>query len=337
MRRNRQGMIREGTHLKMSSLRVWPYRFHFLARGPALFPAHQSGNILRGAFGTIFRRIACEPRCPGAQECEIAGDCPYAQVFEPKWPAGPSGLADPPRAFVFRPAGLEGRAMQAGEPFSFDLHLFSPRPDLLAYFVLTFRQLGVEGIGPGRARVELVRVNALNEQAVEQEAVFQSGSLAANAGEGLAVDLSTPLGGSLEGSGVLRIQFQSPTEFKDAGTVAVRPEFGALFRRLANRVGNLCALYQGGRPESDLEALGKAADPVRIVGGSVSWAEVERRSSKTGQKHSLGGFTGWVDYEGQYSAFLPWLRAGRWTGVGRQTVWGKGAMEAVEVKAAGSG
>ena len=109
----------------------------------------------------------------------------------------------------------------------------------------------------------------------------------------------------------------------------MRPEFGPLSRRLANRIGNLCAFYQGerlspGLGEPDLEALTHAADRMRIVGGTVSWAEVDRRSSKTGQRHSSGGFTGPVDYQGDYGLFLPWLRAARWTGIGRQTVWGKG-------------
>ena len=125
----------------------------------------------------------------------------------------------------------------------------------------------------------------------------------------------------------------------------MRPEFGPLSRRLANRIGNLCAFYQGerlspGLGEPDLEALTHAADRMRIVGGTVSWAEVDRRSSKTGQRHSLGGFTGSVDYQGDYQGkygpFLPWLRAARWTGVGRQTVWGKGSIEAVEVNEAGA-
>ena len=325
----------------MNHLHVWPYRFHFLARSPAVFPLHQSGNILRGAFGTIFRRIACEPQCPGALHCEIAQDCPYAQVFEPRWESGPSGLTDPPRAFVFRPTGLEGRNLQPGEAFSFDLHLFSPRPDLLAYFVLAFRQLGVEGIGPGRARVELVRVNAVNETGEPGAAVFENGSLAGSAGEGIALNLSAHEPATQPAPGILRIQFLTPTEFKEAGSVAVRPEFGPLFRRLANRIGNLCALYQSERPAANLEALTHAADRMRIVGGTVSWAEVERRSSKTGQRHSLGGFTGTVDYQadyqGNYGPFLPWLRAARWTGVGRQTVWGKGSIEAVEVNAAGAG
>ncbi|MBY0504688.1 MAG: hypothetical protein K2X03_12315 [Bryobacteraceae bacterium] len=192
----------------------------------------------------------------------------HAQVFEPTWLAGPSGLAAPPRAFVFRPAGLEGRALAAGEPVFFDLHLFSPRPDLLP-FVLTFRQLGVAGVGPGRVPVELTRVHPLDEQHPEQTAVLANGTLAGAASPGLSLDLAP-----------------TPTEFKDAGSVALRPAF--------------CALYQGGRPDQDLAALTHSADHLRIAGGTVTGAEVERRSSKTGQKHSLGGFTGWVDYEGDY-------------------------------------
>jgi hypothetical protein len=31
-----------------------------------------------------------------------------------------------------------------------------------------------------------------------------------------------------------------------------------------------------------------------------------------------------VEYEGELTPFLPFLRAGEWAGVGRQTVWGKG-------------
>jgi len=34
-----------------------------------------------------------------------------------------------------------------------------------------------------------------------------------------------------------------------------------------------------------------------------------------------------VEYEGDLTEFVPYLRAARWTGVGRQTAWGKGAIE----------
>jgi hypothetical protein len=40
----------------------------------------------------------------------------------------------------------------------------------------------------------------------------------------------------------------------------------------------------------------------------------------------LGGFVGEADYTGDLTEFLPYLRAAQWTGVGRQTTWGKGAI-----------
>lgn len=51
-----------------------------------------------------------------------------------------------------------------------------------------------------------------------------------------------------------------------------------------------------------------------------------RRSSRTGQVHSIGGFIGEAEYEGDLSEFIPYLRAAKWTGVGRQTVFGKGEI-----------
>src|SRR5688500_13231330 len=51
--------------------------------------------------------------------------------------------------------------------------------------------------------------------------------------------------------------------------------------------------------------------------------ETEQRSSRTGQVDSIGGITGSAVYEGALEDFVPILRAAEWTGVGRQTVWGK--------------
>jgi hypothetical protein len=44
---------------------------------------------------------------------------------------------------------------------------------------------------------------------------------------------------------------------------------------------------------------------------------------------SLGGFVGDAEYEGELGEFMAYLLAGKWTGVGRQTVWGKGELEAL--------
>jgi len=66
-------------------------------------------------------------------------------------------------------------------------------------------------------------------------------------------------------------------------------------------------------------AAAGADDAVRFAadrGGPVFVAD--------GQRHPLGGFVGEAEYEGELAEFLPYLRLGKWVGVGRQTVWGRG-------------
>jgi hypothetical protein len=57
--------------------------------------------------------------------------------------------------------------------------------------------------------------------------------------------------------------------------------------------------------------------------------ESERLSTRTGQSHSIGGFVGTAEYQGDLTEFLPYLEAARWVGVGRQAVWGKGEIAVV--------
>ena len=127
--------------------------------------------------------------------------------------------------------------------------------------------------------------------------------------------------------GRLRVRFVTPTELKAGHQVADRPEFGILFGRLRDRISNLRALYGAGPLEIDFSAMGERAAAVRMTWYELQQTEVDRLSSRTGQRHPLGGFVGEAAYEGELGEFLPYLRLGKWVGVGRQTVWGKGEME----------
>jgi hypothetical protein len=105
-----------------SLFHAWPFRFKFVACDALYFPEGKAGNVLRGAFGSIFRRLACIPDCSEAKSCEIAGQCAYALTFEPRqeWAetTGPSGLADWPRPFVFRALHLDGSELRRMRRFT---------------------------------------------------------------------------------------------------------------------------------------------------------------------------------------------------------------------------
>jgi hypothetical protein len=304
------------------------FRFQFRSAGTIYFPPYKSGNIVRGAFGAIFRKLVCMSDCREAKTCEVRGTCPYALVFEPQVARGegPSGLADGPRPFVFRAAHLDGITVREGEAFHFDIHIFDVRNPALAYFVLSFAQLAREGLGPGRGRAELAAVDQLNLNGATVAPIFD--------GERFQMrELGAPsvvaMSEAPDPVQRVRVRFVTPTELKSGHQVAERPEFGILFGRLRDRISTLRTLYGVGPLDIDFRAMGERAAAVKMMQCELQKTEVDRLSSRTGQRHSLGGFVGEVEYEGNLGEFLPYLQLGKWIGVGRQTVWGKGEIEVV--------
>jgi hypothetical protein len=304
------------------------FRFWFRAAGALYFPAYQSGNIVRGAFGNVFRKLACKPECHDAKTCEWRRTCAYARVFEPRAARGegPSGLADWPRPFVFRASHLDGRTLPEGEAFHFDVHIFDVREPALAHFVAAFAELAREGLGPGRGLASIEGVDQLGLNGETIRRVFEGGrGQTQEPAAPSSVDLSAGTGRV----GRVRVRFVTPTELKTGGQPAGRPEFAILFGRLRDRIGTLRALYGSGPLEIDFRGMGERAQAVRMTGCELQWREVERRSSRTGQRHPLGGFVGKAEYEGELGEFMPYLELGKWVGVGRQTVWGKGELRIV--------
>jgi hypothetical protein len=260
-------------------LELYPLRVSFVAREAIEFPRGKAGNTLRGALGTVLRRVEYAPR------------------------RGPSGLSDPPQPFVLRASHLDGRRVRAGEEFYFDLNLF----DLSAFAVVVQGLRELTTLGARRGPVELKRV-ASSVDGDEQLSP-------------ISLDLE-----STREVRRLRVRFVTPTELKSEQQIVARPQFGVLAARIRDRISTLRELYGPGPLEIDFRRFGERAAAVRMTCCEMAHIEVERRSSRTGQRHSIGGFVGTAEYEGDLTEFVPFLRAAEWTGVGRQTVWGKGQI-----------
>ena len=212
----------------------------------------------------------------------------YRRIFAPASSTGPSGFRDAPRPFVFRVAHLEGAQIAPAECFWIGMNLFETRENLIGVIEDALREV-------------------------------------------TGADLASVEGASLErlplepASGVIRrvrVSFLTPTELKGAD----QPEFGVLFARIRDRVSTLRALYGGGPLQIDFAALGERARVIRMTRCELQHIDRERVSRGTGKRHPLGGFTGVAEYEGDLAEFVPYLEAARFTGVGRQTVWGKGEI-----------
>ncbi len=290
-----------------TTFEFYRYRFHFRALDPVHLPQGKSANAVRGAFGNVLH--------------DAVPPAVYARLFEPGAGLGrsPSGLADWPRPFVLRVAHLDGLTLQPGETFYLDAHVFDLHEPALEHFRAALILLADKGLGPGRGRAELERTEQL-------DLAGRARALWDEPGPPSVVELNPETAAPV----TVTVRFATPTELKSRGELAGRPEFQVLFARLRDRISTLRALYGPGPLELDFAGMGERAAAVRMSHCSLTWEQVERKSARTGQVHSIGGFTGEAVYEGDLGEFLPWLRAARWVGVGRQTVWGKGDVRVVD-------
>jgi CRISPR-associated endoribonuclease Cas6 len=314
-----QGFFRSNLEL----LHVCPLRFSFVAQRPVYFPEGKAGNVLRGALGTILRRIVCVPHCRDAENCPEP-NCAFRTVFAPKLERGPSGLADPPRPFVLRALHLDGLRIAEQEAFSFDLHLFSQNGEALPLIILAMRQAFVAGLGPGRAPVRLEGVKRNAEGGFSAEPVYAAGGMLSGEPRFLTI-FDDPRPKIYD---KLTLRYATPTALKHEGRV-LRNEapFAVVWGRLRDRLSALRLLYGVGPFAAEsFHELNDAAAAVRVVEQDLRWRETSRRSARTGQTHPLDGFTGKVTYAGDLGRFVPWLRAGYWAGIGRHCVWGGGVI-----------
>jgi hypothetical protein len=221
------------------------------------------------------------------------GPVAYQRLFTPSSADGPSGLRDLPRPFVLRVAHLDGARFGVGETFAIGVNLFDMSEPTIK---------SVQSAVCAAVRAPLVRVEG-------------------------ALPLELRLTPPDHPVRRIRVRFLTPTELKGAD----QPEFGVLFSRIRDRVSTLRALCGEGPLPIGFREMGERARDIRMTRCELDHIDAERVSRRTGQRHSLGGFIGVAEYDGALAEFLPYLQAARWTGVGRQTVWGKGEIACEEI------
>src|SRR5262249_26448426 len=123
----------------------------------------------------------------------------------------------------------------------------------------------------------------------------------------------------------VNLYFLTPVRLVSAGELTSKLPFVTFFRSLLRRLA-LLAYFHCGQP-ANLEAMRqliKAAESVMIKQSSLRWRDWERFSTRQQTRMKLGGLVGMVSYEGDMTPFLPFLRLGELTHVGKGTSFGLG-------------
>jgi hypothetical protein len=340
-------MLSDDAHSMASHAGLSLHHFRFYLQPKALLhmPPHNKGNVIRGGFGSTFRRIVCHANCREPESCELRNVCPYTAVFQPFVPEGSEKISknrDIPRPFVIKPPLETKETYSPGEPLSFDVVLVGKIKDYLPYFIVTFKELSQAGLGRNRSPVELVGVDHMGYDGASAVVYTRENNLVQPPANAISW---TELCGSYNSNGsasspqagarqVTRItlRFLTPTLVKGDGVQARRPLFGVIAKRLRDRINALSYFYCGEGLDIDFKDFGDQAEKIKTVSDSTRWVESSRYARRREVTHDLSGFVGEVTFEGELEMFLPYLKLGEYLHVGKNAVFGNGWYEIVETR-----
>ena len=306
------------------------FRFNLEPKVPLHMPAYNKGNVIRGGFGSTFRRIVCHATCREPETCELRNVCPYTTVFHPFVPEGSEKISknrDIPRPFIIK-APLETKETYLpGERLSFDVVLVGKVKEYLPYFIVTFKELSQAGLGRARTPLDLVAVESVGTNGDMTPVYGRETNLVQPPRESLSWESIIQGNGHKDGfDNVQRLilRFLTPTMLKADGLQARRPAFGPIAKRLRDRINALAYFYCGNGLDIDFKAFGDDADKIATVADSTRWVESSRYSRRRELTHDLSGFVGEVSFEGDLAPFIPYLKLGEYVHVGKNAVFGNG-------------
>ena len=281
------------------------------------------GSTLRGVLARCTREVVCGLRHPTCDGCLLVERCAYSVLFEtppdsrlPLW----QRRTDWPRPYVIRPPAPREKPWLAGEELAFQVLLFGRAAEYAPFLLEAIRQVPGYGLGSGRAKVGVVRVEdaAQSLLGLSGPAVLKLPSLSVVNPMAAAPDF--------EGWGSVRLDFETPLRILEKGRRVSDLSFQSLIRALIGRVCSVVSFHCGTAASlAEYEDLLEQAGKVLTTGTSLRDQSLHRWSNRQQRRIPLDGLTGSAVFTGPpLRDFLGLLWAGQFTHVGKGTVHGLG-------------
>lgn len=285
------------------------------------------GSKLEGAFGHALYDLACTQRqretCVG---CPLRPVCPYGLTYAPPLPpeVKATALATPPRPVIFRVAYGEETFLRPSDTLTFGFVLVGHALTQLPYLLAALREMGQQGLGRTRGRLELEEVVSVQPYSGEEKPLLHGDDLSVN----LQPLVLTPEGLPPISAGKIRLHLRSPLNIKEGGRMAQDLQFPLLIRALQRRMSNLEQVHGGqqslGANFGELPAL---AGQIQTTYQYLRPATQLRKGARKGEKTAIEGLLGTLEYIGDFAPFMPLLRLGEQLGVGKWAHFGGGLYD----------
>jgi hypothetical protein len=295
---------------------------------PVILPPYV-GSSLRGAFGGALKREACQCAEMCDMLCEIPRRCPYGSLFETpiesNMPRRVRASKFAPHPFVISPTAAGGTFLP-GDTLEFTLSLFGNSAIRNALTVFdALDRMAKDGIGKDRRKLALSRITDVNS-----EKVLWTGSGVPALEDLEPINVSWDEEDNLPATSGITIRTVTPLQLVRSGNLVTKIDFPELVYSCADRL-ELVGASAACEPLPSARAWAKKARDSGVTMTALREIRVaiDRFSRRQNRKHPLHGVDGQWQLAGKLEPFIPLLRSGSLTHVGKGTSFGLGKFEVV--------
>lgn len=326
------------------------YKFVIRLEDDAVLPYYK-GSTFRGVLGHALKRVVCALKRQECPTCLLRENCTYAMIFETADAiAVPDGsrVSSAPSPLVLEPPVSTRHEFKKGETLDCTLLLFGEINRNLPYFIYAFEQMGQIGIGRNikerRSRFVLESVTSgdlsstfysRNSQTItmpeQVERLTLISDRAADGNHRAGADCIQPASASSIpddslSNGKILMEIHTPLRIISRQVPIAHLPFPLLMRNIIRRTTSLLNVYGEGEPDMDYSGLVARSEQISISNNSLQWFDWKRYSSTQDKKMFMGGLVGKVEYQGDFTLFLPFMKMAEKVHVGKNTAFGLGKV-----------
>lgn len=285
------------------------------------------GSLLRGAFAWSFRRTVCVTKQPVCDGCLLKGNCSYFRIFETELAADHipylKGVRKVPHPFVLTPP-IDGKTRYtAGDLLKIELKLFGSSVQLLPYYVYVFQNIGENGIGKNNTRFKVAGFNSISEEGISDEVLSSDGKTVKTSF--LPIRIPQADEPDILKTESITLSFETPVRLQGDGKVLLdgkKVSPPVLLNGITRRYLALSGLY-GSDGFSEIKP-GFKFDLIKVAENSLKIYDWGRYSNRQKTFLNMSGLTGSITLSGEIKEAIPWLLAGSFINMGKNTAFGLG-------------
>ncbi|MGD9732060.1 MAG: CRISPR system precrRNA processing endoribonuclease RAMP protein Cas6 [Desulfamplus sp.] len=313
------------------------YKFVIRLEDDAVLPYYK-GSTFRGVLGHALKRVVCALKRQECPTCLLRENCTYAMIFETADAvAVPDGsrVSSAPSPLVLEPPVSTRHEFKKGETLDCTLLLFGEINRNLPYFIYAFEQMGQIGIGRNikgrRSRFVLESVTSDDLSSTFYSRNSQTITMPEQV-EHLTLISDRVADQSPIYIGKIAMQIHTPLRIISRQVPIARLPFTLLLRNIIRRTTSLLNVYGEGEPDMDYAGLVAQSEQISISNNSLHWFDWKRYSSTQDKKMFMGGLVGKVEYQGDFTPFLPFMKMAETVHIGKNTAFGLGKVSFSQVQ-----